>query len=76
MFAKPIKEIEALRAKSNQTASQDLVAEQPVTLPSDSDLLDVRLTLEIGTAESIELKLPGRTITYDAKSKTLQGAPL
>ncbi|MCP4508277.1 MAG: 2,6-beta-D-fructofuranosidase, partial [Fuerstiella sp.] len=76
MFAKPIKEIENLRAKSNVAKSQDLVANKPVKVTVDSDLLDVRLTVEVGTATAIELNLPGRTIKYDAKDQKLNKAPL
>ncbi len=76
MFAKPIEEIEDLRAKSVSAEPQELVANEPVKLPMGSDLLDVRLTIEIGTATVIELNLPGRTIKYDAKAQTLNEAPL
>ncbi len=76
MFAKPVKEIEDLCAKSNEAKSQELVADKAVTLPVGSDLLDVRLTVEVGTATAIELKLPGRTIRYDAKAQKLNEAPL
>ncbi len=76
MFAKPIKEIEDLRARSNQARSQDLVADQPVTLPAGSDLLDVRVTVEVGNASAIVLNLPGRSIKYDVKGQKLNGTPL
>ncbi len=76
MFAKPIREIENLRAKTNKAESQNLIADNPVTLPVGSDLLDVRLTVEVGTATAIDLKLPGRTITYDVKAAKLNEAPL
>jgi fructan beta-fructosidase len=76
MFAKPIKEIEGLRAKSNQAKPQELVADKPVKLPVASDLLDVRLTVEVGNASAIELNMPGRTIKYDAKAQKLNEAPL
>ena len=76
MFAKPIKEIDDLRAKSNVAKSQDLVANKPVKVPVGTDLLDVRLTVEVGTATAIELNLPGRTIKYDAKAQKLNEAPL
>ncbi len=76
MFAKPIKEIEKLRAKSNTAKSQPLVVDTPVKLPVNSDLLDVRLAVEIGAASLIELKLPGRTVRYDANAKKLNDAPL
>ncbi len=76
MFAKPIEEIEALREKSSSAKPQHLLANQPVTLPISSDLLDVRLTVRIGTAKAIELNLPGRTIRYDAKAQKLNDAPL
>lgn len=76
MFAKPIKEIEKLRTKSNEAKSQKLIADKPVTLPIGSDLLDVRLAVEVGDASAIELKLPGRTIKYDVKAQKLNEAPL
>lgn len=76
MFAKPVKEIENLRAKGTAAGPQELVADQPVKLPVGSDLLDVRLVAEVGTASAVELKLPGRTIRYDAKAQKLDNAPL
>ncbi len=76
MFVKPIKEIEDLRAKTVKAAAQELVADKTVKVSVESDLLDVRLTVEIGTATAIELKLPGRTIKYDVKSQKLNGIPL
>ncbi|MDP6115356.1 MAG: glycoside hydrolase family 32 protein [Planctomycetota bacterium] len=76
MFARPVREIEKLRAKSNKAEAQNLVADKPVAMPVSSDLLDVRLTVEVGNASTIELKLPGRSIKYDAKAQKLNGAPL
>ena len=76
MFAKPIKEIEDLRAKSHQVDPQELVAGERVKLPVGSDLLDVRMTVEVAAATTIELNLPGRTIRYDAQAQKLNEAPL
>jgi fructan beta-fructosidase len=76
MFAKPIEEIEKLHIETHQVESQELIADQPVPLPVGSDLLDVRLEVEIGEAAAIELKLPGRTVKYDVKAQTLNDAPL
>lgn len=76
MFARPIREIEDLRTKSTQVEPQELAANKPVKLTVGSDLLDVRLTLEVGTAKAIELKLPGRTVKYDAGTYKLNEAPL
>lgn len=76
MFAKPVKEIETLRVKSNKADAQKLAAGQPVNLPVGSDLLDVLLTVEVGSAETIELTVPGGIVKYDAKAKTLNGAPI
>lgn len=76
MCAQPIKEIELLRARSHQAKPQDLIDGEPVSIPVRSDLLDVRLTIEVGSASLIELNLPGRTIRYDATSQKLQDAPL
>jgi len=76
MYAKPIKEIENLRAKSNQARAQELAADKPVTMAVGSDLLDVRLTVELGVAKAIVLNLPGRTIKYDVNGQKLNGSPL
>ena len=76
MFAKPIKEIENLRAKSNKVKPQNLAADKPVTLSIGSDLLEVRLTVEVGDAKIIVMNLPGRSIKYDVTGQKLNGAPL
>ena len=72
MFANPIKEIETLRAKTNKAEPQKLAAGQPLNLPVASDLLDISLTVEVGSAEAIELKVPGVIISYDTKAKWLR----
>ncbi|MCA9177502.1 MAG: glycoside hydrolase family 32 protein [Planctomycetales bacterium] len=76
MFAKPIREIERLRIRSARAQAQPLVSGQPVVLSVGSDLLDARLSVEIGDATSVELKLAGRTVFYDAKAEKLNEAPL
>lgn len=76
MFAKPIQEIENLRTKTNAAMAQQLSADKPVKLTVGSDLLDVRLTIDVGTAQTITLNLPGRTIQYDVESEKLNEAPL
>ena len=76
MFAQPVKEIEKLRAKSNNAQPQELIMDKSVTVPVSSDLLDVRLTVEVAAAASIELKLAGRTIIYDVKAEKLNDTPL
>ena len=76
MFAAPIKEIETLRAKTNKAEPRKMTANKPVNLPVGSDLLDIRLTVEVGSAETIELNVPGSTIKYDAQAKTLEFAGL
>ena len=76
LFAKPVKEIETLRSKSHRAETQDLVAGKAVTVPTGSDLLDARLTVEVGEAKSIVLDLPGRSVTYDVKGRKLQNVPL
>ena len=76
MFAEPIKEIEQLRVKTNEVKSLKLIADKPVTLPVESDLLDVRLKVKIGAATAIEISMLGRSIRYDVESQTLNDAPL
>lgn len=81
MFAAPIKEIETLRVKTNKAEPQKLAAGQTVNLPVGSDLLDIRLTVEVRNAGTIELNVPGGPIKYDMKRKELKlpkvkGVPL
>lgn len=76
MFAKPIKEIEQLHAKTHQAEPRKLRADQPVDLAVNTDLLDVRLAVELGDAKEIELHLPGMTVRYNAHSKKLNDVPL
>ena len=76
MFASPIKEIEKLRAKTNTAKPQKLDADKPVVLPVGSDLLDIRLTVEVGTAGTIELNVPGGTVKYDVKAGKLNDAEM
>jgi len=76
MFAKPVREIEDIRVKSNRAEPQDLAADQAVNLPVGSDLLDVRLTVEVGDAESVELQIAGRNIRYDVKGQRIDKTPL
>ncbi len=76
MFANPVREIEDLRTRTNRAEARDLVADQPVAVPVASDLLDVRLTVAVGDAHAIELKLPGRSVKYDVRAQKLGPAPL
>ena len=76
MFATPIKEIEMLRAKTHKAEAQNLAANKPVDLPVDSDLLDIRLTVEVGNAATIELNVPGGTVKYDVKARKLNDAEM
>jgi fructan beta-fructosidase len=76
MFATPIKEIEMLRAKTRKVNAQDLVANKPVDLAVESDLLDIRLTVEVGNAEIIELNVPGGIVKYDVKAGKLNDAEM
>ncbi len=76
MFAKPVKEIETLRAQSHRAEAGGLAAGKPVSVPVGSDLLDVRLAVEVGDAKTIELALPGRSVKYDVKGGKLDKTPL
>ncbi len=76
MFATPVKEIETLRARSNTAKPQKLEAGKLVDLPVGSDLLDIRLTVEVGNAEIIELNVPDGTVTYDVKAGKLNEAEM
>jgi len=76
MFATPIKEIETLRAKSNTAKPQKLDSNKPLDLAVGSDLLDIRLTVEVGTAATIELNVPGGVVKYDVKAMKLNNAEM
>ena len=74
MFVKPIKEIERLHTKTNRLGPQDINGE--VALRVGSDLLDVRFTFEVGSAQRVSLNIPGRKVEYDVRGQKLNGAPL
>jgi fructan beta-fructosidase len=74
MFAKPVREIERLRKKTNRLRPQDINRE--IALPVTSDLLDVRFTFEVGDTDRVTLNIPGRKVEYDARGQKLNGAPL
>ena len=76
MFANPVEEIETLRSNSYRAEPQGLAAGDAVALAVESDLLDVRLSVEVGTASAIELRLSGRTIKYDVAAGKLNDVPL
>lgn len=76
MFAKPIKDIEKLHAKSTEADERGLEAGKPVWLSVGSDLLDVRLTVEVGGAREIILEIPKRMVKYEVEQGKLNGVPL
>ena len=76
LFAEPIGEIENLRVRSGRSETKELADGQPQVLPVDTDLLDVRLNVEVGDAKKIVLELPGRSVTYDVEGAKLNDAPL
>ena len=57
-----------LRAKTRTVNSQNLVANKPV----ESDLLDIRLTVEVGNAATIELNVPGGTVPLEWDHRSWQ----
>lgn len=77
MHVNPIKEIENLRVAS-VTRQADLQAGVPLEIPVKTDLLDIRATVEIGTAKKILFQVPGQTVVYDVENQLLhpRGAPL
>ncbi|MCA9264957.1 MAG: glycoside hydrolase family 32 protein [Planctomycetales bacterium] len=76
MFAQPVKEVEQLRLRSHRYEGRPLVADQTVKLAVSSDLLDVQVRVDVGSATEISLALPGRTIRYDASTRKLNDVPL
>jgi len=76
LFAEPIGELENLRVRSRHGETKELADGQPQVLPVDTDLLDVRLTVQVGDAKRIVLELPGRSVTYDVEGAKLNDVPL
>jgi fructan beta-fructosidase len=76
MRANPIEEIKQLRDKSHNLGSMELPSDKVISTPVTSDLLDVTAVFDMGDANRITLKLPGRTVQYDAVKQELNGAPL
>lgn len=76
MFAQPIEEIEQLRNRTAKAEAASLADGKSLAASVSSDLLDVRLSVELGDAKQITLDLPGRSVTYDAVEQRLGAAPL
>jgi len=76
MFAEPIEEIEKLHNGTVELEAASLADGKSLVVPVSSDLLDVRLSVELGDAKQITLDLPGRSVTYDAAAQRLGPAPL
>jgi len=56
--------------------AQPLAGGKPVSLPVGTDLPDIRLDFEVGTARRIVLNLPGRSVAYDAMGRKVHRTPL
>ena len=76
MLARPVREIELLHRKTHELTGSKLSAGQPVSLPVQGDLLDVRAEFAVGDAQRFGLEVGGRKIAYDAAANKLEGMPL
>jgi sucrose-6-phosphate hydrolase SacC (GH32 family) len=76
MFARPVKEIETLHARSHVCQGAALTADKPLRMPVAGDLFDIRAEFQAGSAKALGLTIGGRKIVYDVAQKTLEGMPL
>jgi fructan beta-fructosidase len=76
MFARPVKEIETLHARSHVCQDAVLTADKPLRVPVAGDLFDIRAEFQVGSAKALGLTIGGRKIVYDVAQKTLEGMPL
>jgi fructan beta-fructosidase len=71
LFASPVDEIEKIRDKEHHWADLTLTPESNPLASLDGQLWDLETTIELETAEAIELNVRGMAIGYDVKTATL-----
>ena len=75
LFAEPVDELEKLRVNSIDLSGRQISQKEPVEMTANTDLLDIELVLEVGTAKKVILRVAGRDIVYDAVQQTLRSGP-
>jgi len=74
VFRLPVREIEALRAKTHDRSGRTLSPGENALDAIDHDLLDIELELHLQQATKVKLALRGEMVEYDVKAKRLIGS--
>lgn len=76
MFAEPVREIATIHRQRHVATNQKLTSSKPFMLDVSGELFDVRATFAIDNAGQIGLDIGGNRITYNTKTKELNGTKL
>ncbi len=76
MFAKPVKELVALRGRNHRAGSIVLSEASPLSVAVVGELFEIGATFELGQAQKLGLDIGGNRVTYDVKAQKLNGADL
>jgi fructan beta-fructosidase len=73
LFANPVSEVDSLRSGESVRSMFDSrpVQQGQATLSLPSDLLDLRIEIEVGARDEFELEVPGAIVRYDAARRIL-----
>jgi fructan beta-fructosidase len=79
LFRNPVREIDLLHVSQRKWADKALSPGESLRADIPGDTMEIRADIEIGNADSVDLKMLGQTINYNVKTKTLSAlgdAPL
>jgi fructan beta-fructosidase len=77
LFAEPVDELDKLRdAKQVEENDVAVSAEAPLEVKTSGDLFEVKLDIELGTAEKVGLEFADVKVVYDVGEAKLNDAPL
>lgn len=71
LFVNPVKELESLRGTQKELKGMEIPAGETVELPFLSELCDLQLIFDLGSAEKLSCVFVGNRIEYDVKTKTI-----
>jgi len=76
MYAKPVKEIEALRMTKHAREEITLDAGRPLSLPVSGNLFEIQAEFAVGNAKSFGVEVAGTRVVYDVAKGSLMNMPL
>ena len=76
MRVQPIAELKQLRSAPHTVKDQPVTEVASLHVPTDSQLLDIVVDVEVGTAKRLELQFGSSQVAYDAATGKLDEMPL